>query len=115
MLFCCVTTRGLGGGRRGLLFLRRFGFGCVSLASLAFRLGMLPASFGRSTALLLPLCGLPAAQLLQAFRLSAVALVLTPRLESPPAAFAETSSPSQPPIPGGPTAFVGMLNVSHGR
>ncbi len=126
MPFCCVTTRRLGGdgapgapacGSRGggLLFLRRFGCGCLPLASLSLRLGVLPASFSAGTAFLLPLRGLPAAHLLQTFRLSAVALVRTPGLESSPAAFAETSSPSQPPTPGRRAAFIGMLNLSHGR
>jgi hypothetical protein len=115
MFFCCVTTRRLGGVRRGLLFLRRFGFGCLPLASLAFRLGMLPASFGRSATFLLPLGGLPATQLLQAFRFSAIALVRPLGMKPLPAAFAKTNSPPQPSASGTHTVFIGMLNLSHGR
>ena len=98
-----------------LAFLRHVGLRCLPFASLPFRLGMLLASFRASTTFLLPLGRLPAPQLLQTFRLSAVALVVTPGLKSPPATFAETSSPSQPPASGRHTAFVGMLNLSHGR
>jgi len=114
MFFSCVTTLGLGGGRRGLLSLRRFGFGCLPLASPSFRLGMLPTRFLTGAAFLLPLGRLPATQRLLAFRLSAVALLLPPGLESPPAVFAKAGSPPQPPAPGGHTALLDMLDLSHG-
>ncbi len=116
MFFCCVTTRRRGGsGRGGLAFLRHVRPRGLPSPSLPFRLGMPPASFNAGTAFLLPLGCLPATQLLPAFRFLAVALVMPPCLESPPTTFAQTSSPSQPPTPGGHTAFVGMLNLSHGR
>ncbi len=115
MFSCCVTTHRLAGGRRGLAFLRRFGFGRLPLAALPFRLGMLPASFGRSTTFLLPLGGLPATQRLQTLGFSAIALVRPPGLEPLPAAFAKTNSPPQPSASGRRTAFVGILNVFHGR
>jgi len=115
MFFSCVTTRRLcGGAGRDLTFLRGLGRACLPLASLPFRLGMPPTPFGPGAALLLTLGCLPASQRLPAFRIVAVALVLPPRLESPPAAFAETPSPPQPPAPGGHTALLDMLNWSHG-
>lgn len=115
MSFCCVTTRGLGGGHRGLACFRHAGLVSLAFASLPFRLGMLPAPFSVGAAFLLTLGCLPAAQLFPAFRFLAVALVVPPSLESPSAVFAQTSSPSQPPAPGGYTTFVVMLNLSHGR
>jgi hypothetical protein len=90
-------------------------FGRLPFASLPFRFGMPPASFRVGAPFLLPLGRLPTAQLLQTFRFSAVALVVPPRLKSPTAAFAQANSPSQPPASGTRTAFVGILNVSHGR
>jgi hypothetical protein len=84
-------------------------------ASLPFRLGMLAAPFHAGTAFLLPLGRLPTAQLLQTFRFPAVALVVSPRLESPAAAFEEASAPSQPTTSGVRTASAGMLKLSHGR
>ena len=116
MFFCCVTTRRPGGrGRWGLASLRHVRPRGLPPPSLPFRLGMSPASFRSSTAFLLPLGCLPAMQRIQAFRFSAVALVVSPRLKSPPAAFTKTRSPSKPPAPGTHPAFVGMLNLSHGR
>ena len=120
MFFCCVTTRGLGsGGLRGLLFLRGLGLVCLPLFTpLPFRLSMLPAPFLAGTAFLLALGRLPATQFIPAFRLLAVALVLPPGLELPAAVFAETCPPPQsptPPAPGGRTALLGILNLSHGR
>lgn len=113
MFFCCVTTRGLGsGGLRGL------GLVCLPLAPLPFRLSMLPASFLAGAAFLLTLGRLPAAQFPPAFWLLAVTLVLPPGLEPPPAALAKTRPPPQsltPPAPGGHTALLGMLHLSHGR
>jgi len=116
MFFCCVTTRRLGGsGRGGLAFLRHVRPRGIPFPSLPFRLGMLPASFRASTAFLLPLGCLPAMQRFQAFGFSAIALVVPPGLKSPPAAFAKTRSPSQPPAPGMHPVFFGMLHLSHGR
>jgi hypothetical protein len=113
MFFCCVTTRGLGsGGLRGL------GLVCLPLAPLPFRLSMLPASFLAGAAFPLTLGRLPVAQFPPAFWLLAVALVLPPGLEPPPAALAKTRPPPQsltPSAPGGHTALFGMLNLSHGR
>jgi len=114
MFFCCVTTRGLDGLRRGLPFLQRLGRGRLPFASLPFRLGMPPASFSAGTEFLLPFGRLPTAHFLQTFRFSAVSLVVPPRLKSPAAIFVETISPPQPPAPGGHTALIGMLNLSHG-
>lgn len=114
----CVTTRGPVGGRCALALLGPFGRLCLPLASLAFRFGMPAAPFVAGAAFLLTLGGLPAAQFPAAFRVLAVVLVLPPRVESPAATFAEARSPSQPPTPadsGRRTAFLGMLNVSHGR
>jgi hypothetical protein len=116
MFFCCVTTRRSDdSGHWGLPFLRHVRPRGLPLPSLPFRLGMLPASFRGGAAFLLPLGCLPAMQRFQAFRFSAVALIVPACLKSPPAAFAKTSSPPQPPTPGTRIAFVGMLNVSHGR
>lgn len=115
MFLCCVTTRGRRGGRRKLPFLRHRGRGGLAFAALPFRLGMPLASFRARTTLVLPLGRLPTPQFRQASRLSTVALVVTPGLEPPPATFAQTSPPSQPPAPGRHTAFVGMLTLSHGR
>jgi hypothetical protein len=115
MFVCCVTTRRRSGGCRTLPFLRYRGHGCLAFAALPFRLGMLLASFRASTTLVLPLGCLPTPQFRQTFRLSTVPLVMTPGLKLPPATFAQTSPPSQPPAPGRHTAFVGMLNLSHGR
>ncbi len=115
MFVCCVTTRRRSGGRRTLPFLRYRGRGGLALTTLPFRLSMLLASFSPRTTLVLPLGRLPTPQFRQTFKLSTVALVVTPCLKPPPATFAQTSSPSQPPAPGGHTAFVGMLNLSHGR
>ena len=115
-MFCCVTTRALSGsGRGGLAFLRHVRPRGLPFPSLPFRLGMLLASFRTIATFLLPLGCLPATQRFQTFRFSAVALVVPPRLKSPPAAFAQTSSPPQPPTSGTRTVFVGMLNLSHGR
>jgi hypothetical protein len=116
MFSCCVTTRRLGGrGRCGLAFLQHFRPRGIPLPPLPFCLGMSPASFRTGPTSLLPLGCLPAMQLLLAFRFSAIALVVPPRLKPPPAAFAETSSPPQPPTSGTRAVFVGMLNLSHGR
>jgi hypothetical protein len=112
---CCVTTRRRSGGCRTLPFLRHRGRRCVAFAALPLRLGMLLASFSARTTLVLPLGRLPTPQFRQTFRLSTVALVVTPGLKSPPATFAQTSPPSPPPTPGRHTACVGMLNLSHGR
>jgi hypothetical protein len=115
MFVCCVTTRSRSGGRRALTFLRHRGRGDLAFATLPLRLGMLLASFSVSTTLVLPLGRLPTPQFRQAFRLSTVPLVVTPCLKPPPATFAQTSPPPQPPAPGGHTAFVGMLTLFHGR
>jgi hypothetical protein len=115
MFVCCVTTRRRNGSRRAGPFLRYRGRGCLAFAALPFCLGMLLASFSALATLMLPLGRLPTPQFRQAFRLSTVALVVTPCLKPPPATFAQTSPPPQPPAPGGHTAFVGMLNLSHGR
>ena len=115
MFVCCVTTRRLSGGCWTLPFLRYRGRGGLAFAALPFRLGMLLASFRARTTLVLPLGRLPTPQFRQAFRLSTVALVMTPCLKSPPAIFAQTSPPSQPPAPGGHIAFGGMLTPFHGR
>lgn len=115
MFVCCVTTRRRSGGCRTLAFLRHRGHGCLALATPPFRLGMLLASCNARTTLVLPLGRLPTPQFRQTFRLSTVPLVVTPGLKSPCATFAQTSPPSQPPAPGRHTAFVGMLNLSHGR
>ena len=115
MIFCCVTTRRRSGGCRTWPFLRHRGHGCLALATLPFRLGMLLASCNARTTLVLPLGRLPTPQFRQTFRLSTVPLVVTPCLKPPCATFAQTSPPSQPPAPGGHTAFVGMLTLSHGR
>jgi hypothetical protein len=114
MLLCCVTTRRGGSGRQRRPLLR-LALASLTFASLPFRLGMLSASFSIRAVLLLTLGRLPAAQLLPAFGGLAIALVLPPGLESPPAAFAKTRSPPQSPAPGGYAALVGMLNLSHGR
>ena len=115
MFVCCVTTRRRNGACRALPFLRHCGRGSLAFATLPFRLGMLLASFSASTTLVLPLGRLPTPQFRQTFRLSTVPLVVTPGLKPPLTTFAQTSPPSQPPAPGGHTAFVGMLNLSHGR
>jgi hypothetical protein len=115
MFVCCVTTRRRNGGRRALPFLRYHSRGGLAFAALPFRLGMLLASFNAITTFMLPLGRLPTPQFRQTFRLSTVALVVTSCLKSPPATFAQTSPPSQPPTPGRHTAFVGMLTLSHGR
>jgi hypothetical protein len=118
MFFSCVTTRGLGGGFRSLLFLRGLGLVCLPFAPLAFRLSMSPASLLAGAVLLLAFGRLPTAQFPSAFRILAVALVLSPGLELPTTVFAKTSPPPQSlttPAPGGHTALLGMLNLSHGR
>lgn len=108
-----MTTRGPGGGR-GLFCFQHPGPVRLPFPSLPFRLGMLPVSFNAGTTFLLTLGCLPAVQFLLTFRFLAVALVMSPSPESPPTAFAQTGSPSQPPA-GGHTTFVAMLNLSHGR
>lgn len=115
MFVCCVTTRRRSGGCGALSSLRYRGRGSLALASLPLRLGVLLASFSARTTLVLPLGRLPTPQFRQTFRLSTVALVVTPCLKPPCATLAQTSPPSQPPAPGGHAAFVGMLNLSHGR
>jgi hypothetical protein len=115
MFVCCVTTRRLSGGCRALSFLQFPGRGGLAFAALPLRLGMLLACFSASTTLVLPLGRLPTPQFRQTFRLSTVALVVTPCLKPPPATLAKTSPPTQPPAPGTHTAFVGMLTLSHGR
>ena len=110
----CVTTRGLGGGRRALALFGRLGCVRLPLASLAFRFGMPAAAFLTGTAFLLPFGSLPAAQFPAASRILAVVLVLSPGAEPPAAAFAEAGSPPQPP-PSRRTPSLGMLNLSHGR
>jgi len=136
MFSCCVTTRRRSGGGAGRVpatgalaggsrvprwrvgggaFPPYRGLVCLPLASLAFRLGVLPASLLAGTTFLLTLGRLPAAQRSPAFRILAVALVMPPRLKAPSAAFVEANSPPQPPAPGGHTASVGTLNLSPGR
>ena len=116
VFFCCVTTRRLGGGGRwGLAFLPHVHARGFLPPSLPFRLGMLPASLTASAAFLLPLGCLPAMQRFQAFGFSAIALVMPPGLKSPPATFAQTRSPPQPPALGMHPVYFGMLHLSHGR
>ena len=107
---CCVTTRRRSGSCRTLPFLRDRGRRGLAFAAPPLRLGVLLASFSARTMFVLPLGRLPTPQFRQAFRLSTVALVVTPCRKPPPATFAKTSPPSQPPAPGRHTAFVGMLN-----
>jgi len=111
MPFCCVTTRGLGRGARG----RHADLRRLLPAPLAFCFRMLLTPKRIGTESMLSLGSLPAMHNLQAFRLAAVALVVRPSLKTPPAVFAETNTPSQPPPPGGRIALVAMLNLSHGR
>jgi hypothetical protein len=116
MFFCRVTTRGPGfDAHWGAAVRRRFGLARLALPSLPFRLSVPPPSFEAGTALLLTLGRLPAAQLLPALGVLAVALVMPPRLESPRAAFTEAASPARLRPTGGQTAVIGMLNLSHGR
>lgn len=116
MSFCCVTTRGLCvGGRRHFGTFRHAGLVRLPFASLPFRLGMLPAPFRGGSAFPLPLGRLPTVQALQTFGFLAVVLVVPPRLESAAALFVEARAPSQSTAPGVRIAFVGMLNLSHGR
>ena len=115
MFVCCVTTRRRSGSCRTLPFLRDRGRRGLAFAAPPLRLGVLLASFSARTMFVLPLGRLPTPQFRQAFRLSTVALVVTPCRKPPPATFAKTSPPSQPPAPGRHTAFVGMLTLSHGR
>jgi hypothetical protein len=106
--FCCVTTR-------GLLFWASVPFRCLPFASPPFRLGMPLASFQGGTEFLLPLARLPTTQPLQTFRVLAVALLVPPRPKSPAAVFVEASAPSQQTASGTRIAFLGMLDLSHGR
>ena len=73
------------------------------------RIALRGATRGLTTNLAYPL------RRLAAFRFSAVALIVPPRLKSPLATFAETSSPPPPPASGRCTAFFGTLNLFHGR
>ena len=100
-----VTSEALNGLGRGLGSLTAL---LLCLGVLGFDLGVL-ATFG------LPPRRLPAADLPQAFRLLAVALVPAPRLVLAPAPFAQ-ADPQARSAPSGPAAML-SLNVAgaHGR
>ncbi len=108
--FCCVTTR-----RCNLWALTSLGRGLGPLAACALCLGVPGFGVGVPAMFSLPPRRLPAADLPQAFRLLAVALVPTPRLVLPPAPFAKA-------VPRARSARSGLgavlsLNVvgAHGR
>jgi len=108
--FCCVTTRW-----RNLGILNGLGRGLDSLAASFLSLGMSDLGLGGLAMLGLPSCRLPLADLTQAFRFPAVALVPAPRQVLAATSFAQ-AGPQARPAPSGRTAtFSHTLASAHGR
>ena len=108
--FCCVTTR-----RCNLGILNGLGRGLDSLTARFLGLGVSGFGLGGLAMLGLPPCRLPLADLPQAFRLLAVALVPAPRLVLAATPFAQ-AGPRTRSAPSGRTAtFSRTLTSAHGR
>ena len=107
--FCCVTTR-----RRNLWTLRRLRRRLGSLAAHALSLGVLcldrcgPAALGLSPR------RLPTADLPQAFRILAVALVPLSRVIPPPAAFAQADPRARSSLSGTAAGHWLIVEGAHG-
>ena len=108
--FCCVTTQ-----RRNLGILNGLGRGFDSLTARFFGLGMLGFGLGGLSMLGLPSCRLPLADLPQALRFPAVALVPAPRQVLPATSFAQAGPRAWSTPSGGTAAFPRTLTSAHGR
>jgi len=108
--FCCVTTRGRNFWVRNGLG-RDFG----SLPALLFGLGMLLLDAGLLATFSLAASCLPAADLTQAFRVLAIALVPGPRLILASASFAQAGPRTRSPHSGQTAVPLGNVKGAHGR
>ncbi len=108
--FCCVTTRGRNFWVRNGLG-RDFG----SLPALLFGLGMLLLDAGLLATFSLAASCLPAADLTQAFRVLAIALVPAPRLILASASFAQAGPRTRSPHSGQTAVPLGNVKGAHGR
>jgi hypothetical protein len=107
--FCCVTTWG-----RNLWVLSDLGRGLVALTALLLRLGMLCFDAVVPTAFSLAASILPAADLPQAFRVLAVALVPASWLVLASASFAKASPWARSPRSGQTAVSVSTVECAHG-
>jgi hypothetical protein len=108
--FCCVTTR-----RRNFGILNGLGRGFDALTARFFGLSMSGFGLGGLAMLGLPSCRLPLADLPEALRLLAVALVPAPRLVLAATPFAQAGPRTRLPPPGRTATFVRTLTGAHGR
>ena len=108
-IFCCVTTR-----RRNFGIFHGLGCDFSSPPALLFGLGMLCFDASVPTTLSLAASRLPAADLPQAFRVLAVALVPAPRLVLASASFAQADPRARSPRSGQTAVSVSNLKGAHG-
>jgi hypothetical protein len=108
--FCCVTTRR---SKFGILKGLRRGFDSLAARFLGF--GVPDLGLGGLTMPGLPPCRLPLADLPQAFRLLAVALVPAPRLVLAATPFAQADPRTRSAPPGRTATFSRTLASAHGR
>jgi len=107
--FWCVTTRG-----RNFGVINGLGRDFGSLPALLLGLGMLHFDAGALATFSLAASRLPAADLPQAFRVLAVALVPAPRLVLAPASFAKASPRAGLPRSGQTAVSVSTVEGAHG-
>ena len=109
-IFCCVTTRG-----RNFRVLNGLGRDFGSLAARLLGLGMLGFDADVLTPFGLAASRLPAADLTQAFRVLAIALVPAPREVLASASFAQADPRARSPRSGQTAAALRTVKGAHGR